>query len=432
MGTWNESNWKARFFTIWGGQAVSLFGSRLVQFALIWWLTRQTGSATVLAIASLVGLLPQVILGPFVGTLVDRGRRRWIMVLADGVIALATLLLAVLFALGVAEVWSIYVLLFVRAIGGAFHWPAMSASTALMVPKEHLTRVQGFNQMLQGGLGILSAPLGALLVEVMTTQGILAIDVVTALFAIVPLFFIAIPETARQTGAQDIDEKIPFWQDFRAGLDYVRAWPGLIMLMLIAMIINFVLNPAAALEPLLVTEHFGGGALELGWLEAAFGIGILVGGIGLSVWGGFKKRIHTVLVGLCGLGIFFAVLGLLPANGFWYAVAAAFAAAITIPIINGPVHAIVQAAVEPEMQGRVFTLLGSLASAMAPLGLLIAGPVADAIGVQSWFVIGGVSAGLLGIGGFFIPALLNVEENQGQAVHQEHDPEVRIEESLAA
>ena len=182
-------SWKTRFFTIWGGQALSILGSQLVQFALIWHLTVQTGSATVLATASLVGTLPQVILGPFVGTLVDRWNRRWIMLLADGIITLATILLAVLFALDAVAIWHIYVVMLIRSLAGSFHGNAMSASTSLMVPVEHLTRIQGINQMLTGGLNVVSAPLGAFLLDVLPLQGILAIDVATALLAIVPLLF---------------------------------------------------------------------------------------------------------------------------------------------------------------------------------------------------------------------------------------------------
>ena len=189
--------WKTRFFTIWGGQALSLLGSQLVQFALIWHLTVKTGSATVLATASLVGMLPGVILGPFVGTLVDRWNRRIIMLLADSLIALATIALAVLFALDAMQIWHIYAVMFIRSLAGSFHGNAMSASTSLMVPVENLTRIQGINQMLTGGLNVVAAPLGALLLEVLPIQGILAIDVVTALFAILPLVFIQVPQPER-------------------------------------------------------------------------------------------------------------------------------------------------------------------------------------------------------------------------------------------
>src|SRR4030066_1615060 len=172
--------WAPRFFSIWTGQAFSLFGSQLVSFTVIWWLTQTTGSATVLATASLVGLLPQVILGPLTGALVDRWSRRLTMIVADGIIALATVILAVLFALGHVQIWQVYALLFVRSVCGGFHWPAMQASTTLMVPNEQFSRIQGLNQMLQGGMNIASAPLGALLLALLPMEGILAIDVFTA------------------------------------------------------------------------------------------------------------------------------------------------------------------------------------------------------------------------------------------------------------
>ncbi len=409
--SWNDTNWKARFFTIWGGQAISLFGTRLVQFALIWWLTLETGSATVLAIATLIGLLPQVLLGPFAGALVDRWKRRQVILAADTAIAMATLLLAYLFAIDAVSVGVIYGLLLVRGIGESFHWPAMSAATSLMVPKEQLTRIQGVNSMLQGGLNIISAPLGAILLSLIPMQGILMIDVVTAAFAVLPLALISIPEISKPTDPSALEKPPTFWEDFRSGLHYVRSWPGLLMLMALAMMVNFLLTPAGSLMPILVTEHFDGGALQLGWIEAAFGFGMIAGGLVLGAWGGFKKRIMTTMAGLLGLGIGFSLIGLIPSDMFWLAVLSAFIAASMIPMVNGPVHAILQATVEPQMQGRVFTLLGSLGSAMAPLGLIIAGPVADAIGVQSWYVIGGVACIVIAVTGYFIPALMNIEDN---------------------
>ena len=409
--SWNDTNWKARFFTIWGGQAISLFGSRLVQFALIWWLTLETGSATVLAIATLIGLLPQVLLGPFAGALVDRWKRRQVILAADTAIAMSTLLLAYLFAIDAVGIGIIYGLLLVRGIGESFHWPAMSAATSLMVPKEQLTRVQGVNSMLQGGLNIVSAPLGAILLSLIPIQGILMIDVVTAAFAVLPLALIGIPEISKPTDPSALEKPPTFWEDFRSGLRYVRSWPGLLMLMALAMMVNFLLTPAGSLMPILVTQHFDGGALQLGWIEAAFGFGMIAGGLVLGAWGGFKKRIMTTMAGLLGLGIGFSLIGLIPSDVFWLAVLSAFIAASMIPIVNGPVHAILQSTVDPQMQGRVFTLIGSLGSAMAPLGLIIAGPVADAIGVQSWYVIGGLACILIAVTGYFVPALMNIEDN---------------------
>jgi DHA3 family macrolide efflux protein-like MFS transporter len=363
----------------------------------------------------LIGLLTTVILGPFIGALVDRCKRRQVILIVDTAIALATLLLAYLFAIDAVSVGIIYVLLLVRGIGESFHWPSMSAATSLMVPNEQLTRVQGLNQMLQGGLSIVAAPLAALLLGFFPMQGIMMIDVVTAAFAILPLLAITIPEVDQRESLSSSEKPATFWEDFRSGLRYVWSWPGLMMLMVLAMVINFLLTPAGALMPILVSEFFQGGALQLGYIESAFGFGMIAGGLVLGTWGGFNKRIMTSMLGLIGLGIGFGMIGLVPSNLFWLGVASAFLAAAMIPMVNGPVHAILQSTVEPEMQGRVFTLVGSLGSAMAPLGLIIAGPVADLIGVQSWYVIGGVACILMALVGYSMPALMNIEDNHRNA-----------------
>ena len=417
--------WAPPFFTIWGGQAVSLLGSQLVQFALVWWLTQKTGSATVLATATLAAILPQVLLGPIAGALVDRWNRRTVMMAADAFVALATLVLAILFWLGKAEIWHIYLMVFVRSIGGGFHWPAFSASTSLMVPKEHLSRIQGLNQMMQGLLGIGAAPLGALLMSLLPMQGILAIDLVTAAIAILPLFFIPIPQPVRSATPETMPGAAPaaktsLTQDLKAGFKYVWAWTGLVMILFMAMAINFLLTPTSSLQPILVTKHFGGQAMELAWMESAWGVGMLVGGLTLSVWGGFKKRILTSLAGLVVLGAAMAAIGFVPSTGFWLAIGLTFVLGFINPIVNGPLFAVIQAVVAPEMQGRVFTLITSAASAMTPLSLLVAGPVADHIGIQTWYVIGGVVTAILGLGAFLAPAIVNIEtahkvENQPAA-----------------
>jgi DHA3 family macrolide efflux protein-like MFS transporter len=412
------TRWASRFFTIWTGQAFSLLGSQLVSFALIWWLTKTTGSATVLATASLVGLIPQVVLGPLTGTLVDRWNRRVTMMVADTIIALATLLLAVLFALGIVEIWHIYLLLFVRSVAGGFHWPAMQASTSLMVPKEHLSRIQGLNQMLNGGMSIASAPLGALLLDWLPMQGILAIDIFTAMLAVLPLFFIPVPQPERADISSAANGKTSIWQDFRAGLSYVLAWPGLLLICVMATVINFLLNPAFSLLPILVNKHFNGQAIQLATIESLSGIGFIVGGLILSTWGGFKRRIMTCMVGLLGMGLGCLVMGLLPPSAFILAVATMFFLGVVNPIVNGPLMAAVQAAVAPDMQGRVFTLISSAAAAMSPIGLIIAGPVADKLGVQSWFIIGGVVTVLMGIVSLFVPAVMNFEEGRGEQAPQ--------------
>jgi len=194
-----------RFWVIFTGQGFSLFGSRLVQFALVWWLTSESRSATVLSFASIMAILPQVLLGPFAGTLVDRWNRRKVMVIADSVIALVTVVLAILFATNRIEIWHIYVAMFIRSLGGAFHWPAMQATTTLMVPGERYTQVAGLNQSLQGLANIVAPPLGALLLEVLPVQIIMGIDVATAVLGIAPLLVIFIPQP------KPIDDEMTRW-----------------------------------------------------------------------------------------------------------------------------------------------------------------------------------------------------------------------------
>ena len=408
----SSRGWMASFFLIWSGQAVSLLGSQLVQFALIWWLTKTTGSATVLATAVLVGLLPQIVLGPLAGAIVDRWNRRMLMMLADSLVALATVVLAVLFWTGLVQIWHIYALMLLRSAFGLFHWSAMQASTSLMVPKEHLSRIQGLNQMLNGVMNIGAAPLGALLLVCLPMQGILAIDIVTAAIAVTCLFFVAIPQPERSLSPQAGEGKTSLWQDVRDGLRYVWAWPGLMLIAGLATLINLLLNPTNALQPLLVTDHFHGQAFHLAWMESAWGVGVVAGGLTLSAWGGFRRRVITSLVGIMVLGVAIAALGLIPASGFWVAVAIVFVVGFTGPMIDGPLFAVLQSVVAPEMQGRVFLLVISMAKAISPLGLIIAGPLADAYGVQIWFLVGGVLTGLLGLSALLVPAIMNIEQER--------------------
>jgi DHA3 family macrolide efflux protein-like MFS transporter len=408
--------WKSRFFTIWGGQALSILGSQLVQFALIWYLTVQTGSATVLATASLVGTLPQVILGPFVGALVDRWNRRWIMLLADSIITLATILLAVSFALDGVTLWHIYVVMLIRSLAGSFHGNAMSASTSLMVPVEHLTRIQGINQMLNGGLNVISAPLGAFLLNLLPIQGILVIDVGSALFAILPLLLIQIPQPARIERRQaQGEEQATIWQDFQAGFRYLLGWPGLLIVGLMTVGINFTIIPAYSLLPLMVKSYFGGSAIHLGWVESAMGIGVIVGGALLGVWGGFKRRILTSMLGLMGMGAGTLILALAPSSAMYLAVGGALLVGVMNPITIGPFFAVIQSTIEPDMQARILTLLSSVGGGMAPVGLMIAGPVADRFGIQAWFLLGGSLCVLMGITGLFVPAVMNIEQRRRPA-----------------
>ena len=398
------------FFGMWMGQVFSLLGSELVQFALVWWLTTTTGSATVLALATMMAVLPRVFVSPVAGALVDRWSRRSIMMAADGLSALAVVALGVLFALDAVQVWHIYTLMFIRSACAAFHWPAMQASTSLMVPEKHLSRVAGLNQALQGVGMIAAPPLGALLLEVLPVQSILAVDVVTALLAIAPLLFIQVPQPERTAEAGEASDASVV-ADLREGLRFLRTWPAMLVIVGIAMVINLLIYPALSLQPLLVTEHFDGDALHLAWMQSAFGVGIVAGGITLGIWGGFKRRVVTGLLALALNGVGLAVVGLVPTGAFPLAVGASLFAWFMNPFAGGAIFALLQATVPADMQGRVFTLVQAGSGVMAPLGLVVAGPVADALGVQAWFLIAGLVMALIGAVGLSIPALVRLEDH---------------------
>jgi DHA3 family macrolide efflux protein-like MFS transporter len=414
-----KAAWKAPFFTIWTGQACSLLGSKVAQFALIWWLTQITGSATVLAMASLVGLVPEIVLGPLAGAYVDRWNRRVVMIVADTSIALASLGLAYLFWVGSIQIWHVYLILFVRAVGGSFHWPAMQASTSLMVPKEQLTRVAGMNQTLHGLLNVFGAPLGALLMDLLPLYGVMLIDVGTAALAVAPLFFIAIPQVKRQDKVLEETAKQSIWVDMRDGMRYMMSWPGLVILTAMAMAFKVILTPAFSLVPLLVKDHFGGDAAQLGLLEAVLGGGTVVGGLLLSVWGGFRKKVLTMACGAVGFSLTIAVWGIVPGDMFWVAVVSGACLGLTLPLVDGPLMAILQSTVAPEMQGRVFTLFGSLILITSPRGRAAAGPLSDWLGLQIWYVVAGVLTGGAALVLLFVPAARNIEENANGGAREE-------------
>jgi DHA3 family macrolide efflux protein-like MFS transporter len=416
-----ETGWAVPFFTIWIGQALSLVGSRMGGFALVWWLTRSTGSATLLATSSLVATLPQVLLGPVAGALVDRWSRRRVMILADSLVALVSAWLGVMAWTGNLAVWHVYVVVFVRALGGTFHWAAMQAATSLMVPKAQLSRVAGMNQTLQGALTIITPPLGALAMSVMALHTIMGIDVATAAFAIAPLFWVHVPDPERKPAAdQSTTAGLPglvrgLVGDIREGFVYIWRWPGMFLVLLIAALLNGLLNPAFTLLPILVQRYFGGGALQLGWIESAWGVGMIAGGLTLSLWGGFKRRILTSMLGLLGEGIGLALVGVVPSSAFGLALASMFLAGFMNPIINGPFFAIVQDVVAPEIQGRVFTVIGSVSGMAAPLGMAIAGPLSDAFSVQLWFLVGGIASVIMGASLRAIPAIMHLEDSGRKA-----------------
>lgn len=392
------------FWILWSGQAVSLLGTQAVQLALVWWITERTRSASLLALSTLVALAPQVVCGPLIGALVDRWDRRTVMILADGSAALASAALAAVFAAGVPSAPAVLLAILVRGVAGAFHAPAMQASTTLMVPPDLFTRIQGVNQALQGTSIVVAAPLGALLYATLPMPAVLAVDVATALAAIAPLLFVRVPSPAAVSRsaagafASLVDE-------VRSGARYLADRRAHVCLLALACALNLLLVPAFALLPLWVEER-GGAIGQLGWIQSAFGIGTIAGGLALGAWGGFSQQIRTTALGIGLLGA--AVLSM-SAVGPLGGIAAMAVVGIAVPLANGPIQAILQVTIPPEMQGRIFSLYGSLAGAMTPLGLLLAAPVAEVAGVAVWYVAGGTLCLAVGAVMLARPDVIDIE-----------------------
>ena len=401
----------SRFWAIFSTQSISLLGSQIVQFSLVWWLTKMSGSASVLAVASIMALLPQVFISPIAGAYVDRWNRRRIMIAADTLIALMVLVIAALYAFGVVQVWHVYALMFLRAVGGAFHNPAMQASTTLMVQKENLSRIAGLNQALFGLVNILAPAIGALLFEVWPLQNVLMIDVGTAAIAVAILLLTKIPQQRRDPG----DATKSLYSDLMEGVRYLVHWRGGLYLMLGAVLVNLFFVPAVSLTAILVQRFFGGEALQYASIESMLGIGMVVGGVSLGVWGGFKSKVKTAMLALAAAGVGSAVVGLLPSSAFLLAVACFFLIGLMLPLINGSIFSLLQAVIPPELQGRILTIVVATSSAMAPVGLSVAGPVSDAFGVQVWFVVGGLVMVFFGVLSFFVPSMRDMEKTGSSA-----------------
>jgi DHA3 family macrolide efflux protein-like MFS transporter len=396
-----------RFWIIFSGQGFSLLGTRLVQFSLVWWLTNQSNSATVLATASLIALLPQIIVGPFAGVIVDRLDRRKIMIAADSMIALVIIGLAALFATYRVQVWHIYLAMFIRSLGSSFHWPAFQASTSLMVKKEDLSRVGGMNQALQGLVAIAIPPFAAVLLELMPIQSILMIDVGTAVIAVLPLLVYSIP---KQEMMQDVMTLSSIYSDFREGLSFIWRWTGMMYITSMVLLLKIMLIPAFSLLPLYIKDYFGGGAIEYAWIQSANGIGLVVGGLFLGAWGGFEKKIMTAMGAYAFAGAGLVAFGMVPSGMFVIGVASVFLFSMVISVGDASFFAMLQASIPPEMQGRVLMILMSLGAATGPIGLVIAGPLSDLYGIKMWFLGAGIVLGLISLTALFVPAILRVEK----------------------
>ena len=292
--------------------------------------------------------------------------------------------------------------------------PAMLASTSLMVPEEQLTRFQGLNQGLQGVINIAAPLLGALLIEFLPLHIVLAVDLGTAALAILPLIFISIPQPKVDPSQAEV--KTTVWKDMRLGFRYVWGWAGLRNIIFLAVLINMILVPAITLMPLMVKDEFSGGALQIASMQSALAVGFLIGGLLLSVWGGFRRKILTSNLAMFGTALGLLLVGVSHNVAFQLALAGIFIVGMMNVLLNGPAFALLQTVVEADIQGRVMSLVMSLTSAMTPIGLLIAGPVAEQIGVNPMFIIASLVFVGSGIFTLFNSNMQNLEQRRGENI----------------
>lgn len=425
------------FFIVWFGQLISTLGSGLSAFALGVWIYQESGSTTLYAMGMLAYALPAVLLSPFTGALVDRWERRRVMMLSDTGAGLTTLVIALLFLSGRLHVWHIYLASVLSAFFTGLQWPAYSAATTLLVPKEHLGRAAGMVQIGEA-ISQLAAPAiaGAMLVNV-GLPGVLLTDFATFAFAVGTLFFVRFPRPQPQTA--EVGKKPSLLKDAAFGWNYILARPGLLGLLLTIALFNLFYGLTEPLLAPMILEITT--ADYLGVLTSIAGLGMLMGTLVMSAWGGPKRRIHGILGYMAASGVFIALMGLRP----WLPLIAfsLFFFTLLMPIILGSSQALWQTKVAVEVQGRVFSVRRMIAWCTTPLAYLIAGPLAEEVftplllpgglladsvgailgvgrgrGFALIFVLVGVLLMLVSLSGYAVPRIRLVEMELPDALPQ--------------
>jgi DHA3 family macrolide efflux protein-like MFS transporter len=401
-----KDSWKKKFSIIWIGQFISLISSSAVNFAIIIWLSLETGSAEVLAFAAIAGLLPQAIIGPIAGVYIDRWNRKKTMIFADAFVALCTLAMSVSFYIGYESLILIYVMLALRSVGAAFHMPAMQAAIPMLAPKSELLRVAGINQIIQSISSIAGPALGALAIGLFSIGNVLLLDIIGAIVAIISLLFVHIPDPEIANKAKASIRQV--WNDMRLGLNEISKNRGVLWLFIYSVIATFCIMPVAVLFPLLTLNHFNGGKFEMSLIEVVWGIGMLVGGSFLGIW---KPSIHKIIIiNLMHilLGGTLAISGWLSPNAFIIFVILTTLGGMAASIYNASFTTVIQEEVQPEMLGRIFSLFFSIAVIPSVVGLLSTGFLADTVGINLTFIVLGLMITLVGMVSFITPSLMSL------------------------
>ncbi len=377
--------WKkdAALFII--GQTLSIFGSALVQYAMSWQVLLSTKSGSMMTISVLCGFLPTFFLSPFAGVWADRYDRKAIIMLADGFIALVTLALAILFSAGYSSLIYLFAAMALRAVGSGIHAPAMNALVPEIVPADKLTRIQALNSTLQSVVYLLSPMISAALLNFLPIQSVFFIDVTTAALAILILmFFVKVKPRAREL----IGNVSGYFKDMAEGLRYMKGHGYIKAFFAFTVVFQFFAAPAAFLSPLQTARVYGEELWRLSAIEVAYSGGAILGGLLMASWGGFKNRAHSMAAAFVGVGLGTALLGI--GAPFWLYLAFMAVIGISMPLFNTPAMVLIQQRVEPQFHGRIFGVMGMLASAVMPLGMLVFGPLADVFNIEIMLVLTGL------------------------------------------
>jgi MFS transporter, DHA3 family, macrolide efflux protein len=386
-----QQGWKRRAALFLSSQGASLFGSMLVQYAIIWHVTLRTQSGSVLTIAMLAGFLPQIAVSLFAGVWADRYPRKLLIIGSDTLTAVSTLILAVVFLLGYQELWLIYLLSAIRAIGAGIQSPAVNALLPQIVPGDKLLRVNSINSTLQPFI-MITAPIAAgALLSVSRLESIFMVDVVTAAVAVSLLLAL------RVAPLENVTAKAGYLDDFREGYRYIRRNRAITTLFVFFGLVWFLVVPAAFLSPLLVARSYGEEVWKLTANEVTFFGGSILGGVIMTAWGGFKNRFRTIALTCIIWAGLFAALGL--ARNFTLYLVLMILSGVPMPFMNVSTTTLLQEMVRADMQGRVFSLQQLIVSSVMPLGLLVFGPLADVVSVEMLLV---AASGFMAVPGVWL------------------------------
>lgn len=400
-------SWKKNFWTIWIGQAFSQLSSSIIQFVIMWYLTDKSGSALLLSAAMFIGFMPQAVLGPFIGVYIDRYNRKMIMIVSDIFIALASLILVVAGLFGELSTMLILVVLFLRSIGTAFHQPTLQAVTPQIVPPEELTKCAGHSQGLESISMLISPAIAAVLYSIWSLSSIIFLDVIGALIAVFTLYISVIPSNNKH---DEHASKPKLFKEAKEGFSLLKSNKGIMGLVLIGTLYTFALMPTSALFPLMSMSYFGGTSTHASIAEITFSVGLLLGSIVLSFWGGTKNKVYTIIGSYLLMSVSLICTGLLSPNDFYRFAFLSCLMGVSGPFYWGMYNPILQQSVEEKYTGRIMSLSSSIQVIIAPIGLSLSGIIADVFGVEKWFLIAGVITLIAAILCFAIPSIRHCEK----------------------